>query len=62
MAEEVEVRLTEEELLLLEEVLREEIDQLIESVIYGPEDSEEAMERVARLLRLARKLWGGQER
>ena len=57
----MEVRLTEEELLLLEEVLREEVDQLIESIIYGPEGSEDGMERLARLLRIARKLWGGRE-
>jgi len=57
----VRVELTEEELLLLEEVLREEIDQLIESAIYGPADPEEALERLAKLVRLARKLWGGAE-
>jgi hypothetical protein len=55
------VELREEELLLLEEVLREEMDQLIESVIYGPADPEEALERLVKLIRLARKLWGGEE-
>jgi hypothetical protein len=49
---------TEEELLLLEEVMR---DQLIESAIYGPADPEEAIERLVKLIRLARKLWGGEE-
>jgi hypothetical protein len=57
----VKAELTEEELLLLEEVLREEIDQLIESAIYGPADPEEALERLTKLVRLARKLWGGAE-
>ena len=57
----MKAELTEEELLLLEEVLREEMEQLIESAIYGPADPEEALERLTKLVRLARKLWGGEE-
>ena len=52
------VGLSEEELLLLEDIIREEIDQLVEGAIYGPADPEEAIEKIARLIRIARKLWG----